>query len=112
MIVIIETAQKCADQVKAKGGKSVKKTERKDTRRILAVLLAFAMLAGSLGLLPQVRAEAAEGDEIIYEIYPTPHDITYEEGEGWVIRSEVNVVYDTTIDDATKNRLTEILESK
>ena len=112
MIVIIETAQKCADQVKAKGGKSVKKTERKNTRRILAVLLAFAMLAGSLGLLPQVRAEAAEGDEIIYEIYPTPHDITYEEGEGWVIRSEVNVVYDTTIDDATKNRLTEILESK
>lgn len=90
----------------------MKKTERKNTRRILAVLLAFAMLAGSLGILPPARAEAADGEEITYEIYPTPHEITYEEGEGWVIRSEVNVVYDTTIDDATKNRLTEILESK
>ena len=90
----------------------MKKEERKNTRRSLAVLLAFAMVAGSLGFLPPARAEAAEGEEITYEIYPTPHEIIYEAGEGWVIRSEVNVVYDTTIDDATKNRLEEILSLK
>lgn len=89
----------------------MKKTEKRTGKRLLAVLLAFVMTAGSLGFIPGTRAEAAE-EEVAYEIYPTPHEITYEEGEGWVIRSEVNVVYDTTIDDATKNRLTEILESK
>ena len=57
--------------------------------------------------LPSVQTEAAEAD---YEIYPNPHVIEYQDGN--YIISDVNVVFESGIDDATKNRLTETLELK
>ena len=89
----------------------MKKTEKRTGKRLLALLLAFVMTAGSLGFIPGVRAEAAE-EEAAYEIYPVPHEMNYGEGEDWIIRGEVNVVYDSAIDNATKNRLEEMLASK
>ena len=89
----------------------MKKTEKRTGKRLLAVLLAFVMTAGSLGFIPGTRAEAAE-EEVAYEIYPVPHEMNYGEGEDWIIRGKVNVVYDSAIDNATKNRLEEMLASK
>ena len=89
----------------------MKKTEKRTGKRLLAVLLAFVMTAGSLGFIPGARAEAAE-EEVAYEIYPVPHEMNYGEGEDWIIRGKVNVVYDSAIDNATKNRLEEMLASK
>lgn len=38
--------------------------------------------------------------------------MNYEKGSDWIIRGKVNVVYDSAIDEATRNRLGEMLESK
>lgn len=51
------------------------------------------------------------GSEVQYEIYPTPQSVTYANGE-FVISREVNVVYDETIDDVTKNKVKEIFDAK
>ncbi|HJD04799.1 MAG TPA: beta-N-acetylglucosaminidase domain-containing protein, partial [Candidatus Mediterraneibacter caccogallinarum] len=67
------------------------------------------MLAGSLYIAPAAEAEAADQTE--YEIYPTPHVMTYEDGD-YIIRDEVNVVYESGIDEATKDRLNETLALK
>ena len=68
-------------------------------------MAAAMVLTGSA--LPSVQTEAAEAD---YEIYPNPHVIEYQDGN--YIISDVNVVFESGIDDATKNRLTETLELK
>lgn len=47
---------------------------------------------------PNIKVEAKETN---YEIYPTPHEITYQDKD-YVIRSQVNVVYEDGIDAATK----------
>ena len=46
-----------------------------------------------------------------YEIYPTPQTVTYQEDE-FIIRDNVNVVYDSTIDVYTKDRLDETTSLK
>ena len=82
---------------------------RRGFRRAGSFVLAAAMLCGSLYIAPAAEAEAADQTE--YEIYPTPHVMTYEDGD-YIIRNEVNVVYESGIDDATKDRLNETLELK
>ena len=62
-------------------------------------MAAAMVLTGSA--LPSVQTEAAAAD---YEIYPNPHVIEYQDGN--YIISDVNVVFESGIDDATKNRLT------
>jgi len=49
-------------------------------------------------------------DNTEYEIYPTPHSMVYGE-DGYEIE-EVTLVYDSTIDQVTKDRMEEILETK
>ena len=68
--------------------------------------MAAAMVLTGSGL-PSGQTEAAEAE---YEIYPNPHVIEYQDGN--YIISDVNVVFESGIDDATKNRLTETLELK
>ena len=68
-------------------------------------MAAAMVLTGSA--IPSMQTEAAEAD---YEIYPNPHVIEYQDGN--YIISDVNVVFESGIDDATKNRLTETLELK
>ena len=82
---------------------------RRGFRRAGSFVLAAAMLAGSLYIAPAAEAEAADQTE--YEIYPTPHVMTYEDGD-YIIRDEVNVVYESGIDEATKDRLNETLALK
>lgn len=82
-------------------------------KKLLSSILAIAMTFGLVQ--PSVahgvtRVEKNE-EKVGYEIYPNPHEMLYT-GDGFVIRKEVNVVYDSTIDDPTKNRMTEVLKSK
>ena len=79
-------------------------------KRFLAIVACVAMV---VSMLPQsgVVLAADSKAEATYEIYPTPHEMTYADGE-MTISSEVNVVFESKIDDATKARLNDILDSK
>ncbi|WRK54075.1 glycoside hydrolase family 20 zincin-like fold domain-containing protein [Coprobacillaceae bacterium CR2/5/TPMF4] len=46
-----------------------------------------------------------------YEIYPNPQSITYGTGD-FILRDNVNVVYEDGIDQDTKNRLQEVTDLK
>lgn len=76
-------------------------------RRLGAAVMAAAMVLSGLAL-PSKEAQAAETQ---YEIYPAPHEITYGDGD-YIIRNDVNVVYEDGIDEATRDRLKEVLELK
>ncbi|WP_461810920.1 beta-N-acetylglucosaminidase domain-containing protein [Faecalimonas sp.] len=82
---------------------------KKILKRILTSVLAVAMV---LTMIPisTPTVQAAE-DKTDYEIYPNPHDMSYQDGE-FVIRQEVNVVFEKTIDSVTQNRMNEVLASK
>ena len=82
-------------------------------KKLLSFILAIAMMLGIVqpstahGI---TRVEVSE-NQVGYEIYPKPHEVKYT-GDEFVIRKDVNVVYDSTIDEATKNRMNEVLKSK
>lgn len=82
---------------------------KKILKRILTGVLAVAMV---LTMMPisTPTVQAAE-DKTSYEIYPNPHDMSYQEGE-FVIRQDVNVVFEKTIDSVTQKRMNEVLASK
>lgn len=82
---------------------------KKILKQILTGVLAVAMV---LTMMPisTPTVQAAE-DKTTYEIYPNPHDMSYQDGE-FVIRQEVNVVFEKTIDSVTQKRMNEILASK
>lgn len=77
----------------------------KALKSLLTLLIVFSTLF-IVSPNSMVEAKATE-----YEIYPTPHDMTYNDND-YIIRSQVNVVYEEGIDEATKKRMTEVLESK
>lgn len=77
-------------------------------KRFLAIVAAVAMV---VSMLPQGIGVVQASDATEYEIYPTPHEMTYQDGE-FIVRSDVNVVYDSGIDQATKNRMEEVLAIK
>lgn len=70
---------------------------------ILLVSLASYQFASSTA-----SAKDKSSDED-YEIYPIPHSLEYNEGE-LSLNNEFQVIYDDTIDDVTKNKLTKIFE--
>lgn len=82
---------------------------KKILKRILTGVLAVAMV---LTMMPisTPTVQAAE-DKTTYEIYPNPHEMSYQDGE-FVIRQEVNVVFEETIDSVTQKRMNEVLASK
>ena len=83
---------------------------KKIAKQMLTGLLAIAMvLTMGTPAIPKVYAQ--DNTQVEYEIYPNPHDMSYQEGE-YVIRPEVNVVFEKEIDDATKNRMNEVLKAK
>ena len=58
-----------------------------------------------------LQSEGVAEDTTEYEIYPTPHSLIY--GEGGYEVGSVNIVYDSSFEDeATKNRMEEILTSQ
>ncbi|MBY4797778.1 beta-N-acetylglucosaminidase domain-containing protein [Collinsella sp. AGMB00827] len=73
-----------------------------------AARLAFTVLTAFFALV-LVRPAAAETSE--YQIYPTPHDITYNEGTA-TLGSTATLVFDAGIDEATQARATEALRVK
>ena len=50
-------------------------------------------------------------ETIEYEIYPISHEMNYLEGE-FIIRPQVNIVFDSTIDEATRNHIQEVVGLK
>ena len=75
-------------------------------KRFLALIVCFTMVVSVLSQGAMVSAAEAE-----YQIYPTPHEMTYEKGD-FEISSEVNVVYDSAIDQVTKDRMDDVLAIK
>ena len=68
---------------------------KKICKRILTSVLAVAMV---LTMVPVSMPAVKVADEkTTHEIYPNPHEMSYQEGE-FVIRQEVNVVFEKTID--------------
>src|SRR5690625_3141528 len=78
-------------------------------KRILSFMLALSLV---IGLLP-VNSFAHDQDDSgkTYKLYPIPQSIEYD-GKSYILKKKVNVVYDEEIDEATKQRLVEILELK
>ena len=89
----------------------------KTVRGLWAGLLAAAVvLTSAAPSALTVQAEEADAVQtadvsgVEYQIYPTPHEVTYQDG-GFIIK-DVNIVYESGIDDVTKNRMTEVLSIK
>lgn len=78
--------------------------------KLLRTSLAMVLAANTLSILTP-KVTIVEASDVEYEIYPTPHAMTYQEGN-YVIRPEVNVIYEQEIDDVTKNRMAEVLATK
>ncbi len=77
-------------------------------RRVLAVALSAGIM---LGMVPVTQAGAEGTESEGYEIYPTPHSTVYQDGD-YIIYDEVNVVYESGIDEATQARLEEVAALK
>lgn len=80
---------------------------KKSFQKFAAGFMAAVITVSGL-TIPSVRSEAAD---VEYEIYPNPQVIQYADGD-YVIKNEVNVVYESGIDQATKDRLAEALALK
>jgi len=72
----------------------------------------FLVLSIVIGFMPIWLLVHAESDTVeAYELYPIPQNIHYD-GESYILRNKVNIVYDKEIDEDTKSRLDEVLEIK
>ena len=79
-------------------------------RRLTAAALAAVMGAGCVAMTP-FQAQAEDAGSTGYEIYPNPHVMTYTGGD-YIVKNEVNVVFEDGIDQYTKDRLDEVLDLK
>lgn len=85
----------------------IDRKNKKGFQKFAAGVMALVVTVSGLTISP-VRSEAAAAE---YEIYPNPQVVQYTEGD-YVIKNEVNVVYESGIDQATKDRLAEALALK
>lgn len=90
---------------------------RLKSKRLKRFIAKAMMIIMVFTLLPNVftlKVKALDGKEVEseeYEIYPIPQSIEY--GDGMVnFKTNANVVFEDGIDDATKNRLFEVLSIK
>ena len=74
----------------------IDRKNKKGFQKFAAGVMALVMTVSGLTISP-VRSEAAAAE---YEIYPNPQVVQYTEGD-YVIKNEVNVVYESGIDQAT-----------
>ena len=79
---------------------------KKAMKKTFAIVVSFAMILGLFSNVMSVSAKEAE-----YEIYPKPHKITYENGD-FILKDNVNVVFEDGIDSYTKDRLKEVTDLK
>lgn len=75
---------------------------KKMIKRLIAGMLTAAVAIPTNFMPVQAAKQTAED----YVIYPTPHKMEYQEGD-YILGKEMNVIYDTGIDEATKDRLEE-----
>ena len=90
--------------------KLLSKNQKRFIARAMMVIMLFTLLPNAFTLKVQaLDGRDAKNDE--YEIYPIPQSIEY--GDGNVnLQSKANVIFEDGIDDATKNRLFEVLSIK
>ena len=74
-------------------------------KKLFALMLCAALVFTNV---PFVNAEETQTEKT-YDIYPIVRQITYD-GTQFQLDDQVNVVYGTGIDDATKAYLSEVLE--
>lgn len=74
-------------------------------KKVLTIVVTFAMIFSSLVLLNPVNAQ---DEDKTYAIFPTPHEVVYGE-ENFVISDDVNVVYGEGIDKYTKDHTVDVL---
>lgn len=79
---------------------------KKQLQKTFAVIVSIAMVLCMLVNVVPVQAESTE-----YEIYPTPQKITYNDGD-FILKDNVNVVYEDGIDSYTQDRLKEVTDLK
>lgn len=91
----------------------MKKSKKSIASLAAALLMLVSTVAGSIGLYGVQVVNAAEPTDEMkpYTIYPNPHEITYI-GQQFEVSDSVNVVYETQVDQYTKNRVEELLTSK
>lgn len=84
----------------------------KKMNKVISLVLALVLIVSGMQVTG-LAAQAAEADSAKqeYEIYPTPRDVSYGESE-LVLGDTANVVVESTIDEATVNRLNEVLAIK
>ena len=74
-------------------------------KKVLCLILCATLV---LSYVPAAHAEEAQAEKA-YDIYPVVRQIAYD-GTEFELGTEVNVVYESGIDDATKAYLTDVLE--
>ena len=79
--------------------------------KLLKSTLSVILVFSSLMLVTPMKMMDVQAAETNYEIYPTPHQVTYATGS-FIMRKEINVVYEKGIDQATKTHLETVLKSK
>ena len=87
------------------------KLKAQNLKKLMAKVMTLVML---VALLPNVlvqNVQAVEKQDEGYEIYPIPQSVEYNDGT-LNLGNDVNVVFEEGIDDATKNRLMEVLSIK
>ncbi len=85
---------------------------QKRCKKIFSFILTLAVLIAGIPVTG-AYTQAAEGDasQKEYEIYPVPRSVNYED-EAMTIQDTANLVFESTIDSATTERLNGILDSK
>ncbi|MGL5381536.1 beta-N-acetylglucosaminidase domain-containing protein [Clostridium sp.] len=78
--------------------------------RVMTVIMALTLLP-NVSLVNVQATERTEAKNADYEIYPIPQSVEYNEGTV-NLSNEVNVVFENGVDEATQNRLMEVLAIK
>ena len=78
---------------------------KRTVKKVLAAVLTLTMTFSSLVILQPVNAENEVSE---YTIYPTPHEVVYDDSE-FAISDDVNVVYGDAIDSFTKDHAVDVL---
>ena len=73
-------------------------------KKVFSVLMSILMVLSSITSISSLKIKALEQD---YEIYPNPHLVSYQEGNFKL--DNLNIVYESTIDNETKARVNEVL---
>jgi hyaluronoglucosaminidase len=87
------------------------KLKAQNLKKLMARVMTLVMV---IALLPNVflqDVQAVKKEEAGYEIYPIPQSVEYNAGT-LSLGNDVNVIFEEGIDDATKNRLIEVLAIK